>query len=110
MAPALANRAAGSREMALDRMAAMSSSKSGLMSFGARGGTFIISPGSVLTKQPPRWVMAGELVETDRLRARRVAAVQPEWAERLGAHLVKRSYGEPRWDERGGGAVVRRRR
>ncbi len=73
---------------------------------GARGGSFVIAPGSVLTKQPPRWVMAGELVETDRLRARRVAAVQPEWAERLGAHLVKRSYGEPRWDERGGRAVV----
>ena len=44
--------------------------------------------------------MAAELVETDRLRARRVATISPEWAERLGAHLVKRSYGEPRWDAR----------
>ena len=73
---------------------------------GARGASFVIAPGSVLTRQPPRWVMAGELVETDRLRARRVAAVQPEWAERIGDHLVKRTYGEPRWDVGRGRAVV----
>ena len=70
----------------------------------------MIAPGSVLAKQPPRWVMAGELVETNRLWARRVAAVQPEWAERLGAHLVKRSYGEPRWDDARGRAPSSPRR
>ena len=57
-------------------------------------------PGSVLTRRPPQWVMAAELVETTQLWARRVAAVQPEWAERLAPHLVKRSYGEPWWDAR----------
>ena len=36
---------------------------------GARDARFVIAPGSVLTKRPPRWVMAAELVETDRLRA-----------------------------------------
>jgi ATP-dependent helicase HrpA len=73
---------------------------------GARGSKFVIAPGSVLSKQTPRWVMAAELVETNRLYARRVAAIQPEWAERVGAHLVKRSYGEPRWDARRGAAVT----
>jgi ATP-dependent helicase HrpA len=73
---------------------------------GARGAVFAIAPGSVLAKRPPRWVMAGELVETSRLWARRVATVQPEWAERIGAHLVKRSFSEPRWDRRGGRAVA----
>ncbi len=73
---------------------------------GPRGARFAIAPGSVLTKQRPRWVMAAELVETNRLWARRVAAIQPEWAERAGAHLVKRSYGEPRWDAQQGRAVV----
>jgi ATP-dependent helicase HrpA len=66
----------------------------------------VIAPGSVLTKRPPKWVMAAELVETNRLWARRVAAVQPEWAESLADHLVKRSYGEARWDARAGRAVV----
>ena len=60
----------------------------------------------MLAKKPPRWVMAAELVETNRLWARRVATVEPEWAERIGAHLVKRSYGEPRWDARRGAAVT----
>jgi ATP-dependent helicase HrpA len=73
---------------------------------GARDARFVIAPGSVLNRRPPRWVMAAELVETNRLWARRVAAVQPEWAEPLGEHLVKRSYGEPWWDARAGRAVV----
>ena len=73
---------------------------------GGRGANFVIAPGSVLAKKPPRWVMAAELVETNRLWARRVAAVQPEWAERIGSHLVKRSYSEPRWDRRGGRAIA----
>jgi ATP-dependent helicase HrpA len=73
---------------------------------GARGSTFVVGRDSTLAKQSPAWVMAAELVETNRLWARKVAAIQPEWAERAGAHLVKRSYGEPRWDERSGRAVT----
>jgi ATP-dependent helicase HrpA len=73
---------------------------------GARDARFVIAPGSVLTRRPPRWVMAAELVETNQLYARRVAAIQPEWAEPLAQHLVKRSYGDPWWDARSGRAVI----
>ena len=73
---------------------------------GARQAEFVIAPGSVLTRKPPEWVMAAELVETNQIYARRVAAIDPRWAEHAGAHLVKRSYGEPRWDPKGGRAVV----
>uniref|UniRef100_UPI002616A8E7 ATP-dependent RNA helicase HrpA n=1 Tax=Ilumatobacter sp. TaxID=1967498 RepID=UPI002616A8E7 len=73
---------------------------------GAREARFVIAPGSTLTRRPPRWVMAAELVETNRLWARRVAAIQPEWAESLAEHLVKRSYGDPWWDARSGRAVI----
>ncbi len=73
---------------------------------GARNARFAIANGSVLARKPPRWVMAGELVETNRLWARVCAPIQPEWAERTAAHLVKCSYGEPRWDARRGAAVV----
>jgi ATP-dependent RNA helicase HrpA len=73
---------------------------------GARGSTFVVASGSVLAKRPPRWVMAAELVETNRVWARRVAAIKPEWCERAGAHLVRRSYGEPRWDAGQGRAVT----
>ncbi len=67
---------------------------------GARGARFAIFPGSGLARRPPPFLMAGELVETGRLWARQNAAIRPEWAERLGAHLVKRSYSEPHWSKR----------
>jgi ATP-dependent helicase HrpA len=66
---------------------------------GARGARFSISPGSTLFRKNPRWVMAAELVETARLWGRVVARIEPEWAERLAAHLVKRSYSEPHWEK-----------
>jgi ATP-dependent helicase HrpA len=69
---------------------------------GARGARFAIFPGSALARKPPDWVVAAELVETSRLWARTVARIEPEWAESLAAHLVRRSYSEPRWDARRG--------
>ena len=32
--------------------------------------------------------------------------IEPEWAEPLAAHLVRRSYSEPRWDARRGAAMA----
>ncbi|MEO3812673.1 ATP-dependent RNA helicase HrpA [Sphaerisporangium sp. B11E5] len=72
---------------------------------GARSAKFAIFPGSALFRKPPRWVMAGELVETSRLWARVVAKIEPEWVEPLAAHLVVRSYSEPHW-EKNQGAVM----
>jgi ATP-dependent helicase HrpA len=73
---------------------------------GAHGSKFAIGSGSALSRKQPKWVIAAELVETNRLWARTVASVQPEWAESIGKHLTKYSYGEPRWDARSGRAVV----
>ena len=67
---------------------------------GARNSRFMVFPGSGLAKKPPRWIMAGELVETTRLWARTNAKIQPEWIEKAAAHLVKRSYNEPHWSTR----------
>ena len=52
------------------------------------------------TGRTPQFLMAAELVETSRLWARQNAAIKPEWAERLGAHLVKRTYSEPHWSKK----------
>ncbi len=76
---------------------------------GARGARFAIFPGSGLKGKNPPFLMAGELVETGRLWARQNAAVQPEWAERLGAHLVKRSYSEPHWSRKRAAVMARER-
>ena len=67
---------------------------------GARGARFAIFPGSGLYRKNPQFLMAGELVETSRLWARQNAAIKPEWAERLGKDLVKRSYSEPHWSKK----------
>ena len=76
---------------------------------GAHGSKFVIGNGSVLSKSLPKWVIAAELVETNRLYGRVVASVQPEWAEHIAAHLAKYSYGEPSWDARRGAAVCSQR-
>ncbi|MEV4779146.1 ATP-dependent RNA helicase HrpA [Burkholderia sp. LMU1-1-1.1] len=68
---------------------------------GARGIKFNIWPGSSLLKKPGKWIMAAELVDTTRLYARCVARIEPEWLEKVGGHLLKKSWGEPRWEKRG---------
>ncbi|HVE06010.1 MAG TPA: ATP-dependent RNA helicase HrpA [Paraburkholderia sp.] len=67
---------------------------------GARGIKFHLWPGSPLLKKAGRWVMAAELVETSRLYARGIAKIEPEWVERVGAHLLKKSLSEPHWEKR----------
>jgi ATP-dependent helicase HrpA len=74
--------------------------QSGGAYLGARGIKFHIWPGSTLGKKAGKWVMAAELVETTRLYARCIAQIQPEWIEKIGGHLLKKSWGEPRWEKR----------
>jgi ATP-dependent helicase HrpA len=73
---------------------------------GARGAHFAAWPGSALAKKPPTWVMAAELVETSRLWGRTLGRIDPEWAERLAPHLVRRTYSEPHWSSRQGSAMA----
>ncbi|HTQ36339.1 MAG TPA: ATP-dependent RNA helicase HrpA, partial [Steroidobacteraceae bacterium] len=64
---------------------------------GARGTRFVIAPGTPLASRPPKWVVAANLVETTRLYARMVAAVQPGWIEAAAGHLLRREYTDPHW-------------
>lgn len=73
---------------------------------GARGVRFSIFPGSGLRKKSPTAVMAAELVETSRLFARTVAAIDPAWAEALAGDLVNRSVSEPHWSKAAGAALA----
>ncbi|HQP66129.1 MAG TPA: ATP-dependent RNA helicase HrpA [Quisquiliibacterium sp.] len=67
---------------------------------------FSIHPGSALARKPPRWLMAGELVDTGRLYARTVARIEPAWIERAAAHLIRTSYSEPHWEKKAGQVVA----
>lgn len=73
---------------------------------GARNTRFYIFPGSGLAKKSPKWIMSAELVETSRLFARDVAAIEPQWLEKLAAHLVKISYSEPHWSAKRGAVLA----
>jgi len=73
---------------------------------GGRGARFAIFPGSALFKKQPRYVMAAELVETSRLWGRMCARIEPEWAEELAGHLVKRTYSEPHWEKKRGAVMA----
>lgn len=69
---------------------------------GARNSRFVLAPGSVLTKRPPRWIVVADLVETSRLFGRIGARVDPDTVERIAGDLVQRTHSEPHWDaERG---------
>ena len=74
----------------------------------SRGGPSPSGQAAVKTHQP-EWIMAGEVVETSRLYGRTVAGVNSDWIVELGAHICKRSYGEPFWDERTGRVLARER-
>ena len=73
---------------------------------GARGTKFAIFPGSGLFKKGPDWVLSAELVETSRLWAHTNAAVEPQWIEEVGKHLISVQYSEPHWSLSSGAAVA----
>ncbi len=66
---------------------------------GTRGIKFRVFPGSGLFKKTPKWIMAAELVRTTQLFARSAAKINVDWVEKAAAHLIKRNYSEPFWDD-----------
>ncbi|WP_300338996.1 ATP-dependent RNA helicase HrpA [Accumulibacter sp.] len=73
---------------------------------GARGIKLLIHPASALQKKAGKWIVAAEISETTRLFARCVARIEPEWLERVGAHLLKRSHFDPHWEKKAMQAIA----
>ncbi|WP_328363498.1 ATP-dependent RNA helicase HrpA [Mycobacterium sp. NBC_00419] len=73
---------------------------------GARNSKFVLAPGSVLTKRPPRWIVVADLVETSRLYGRIAARVDPDIVEQVAGDLLQRTYSEPHWDAQRGAAMA----
>ncbi len=67
---------------------------------------FSIHPSSSLTRKPPRWLMAAELVDTGRLYARGVARVEPAWIEHAASHLIRTSTSDPHWEKKAAQVVA----
>jgi ATP-dependent helicase HrpA len=73
---------------------------------GSRNRKLQLFPGSSQARKPPKWLVAAEIVETSRVYAREVGAIDPEWALGVNPDLLKRHYYEPRWNARRGQAVA----
>ena len=67
---------------------------------GARGIRYYRHPGANLSKKPGRWIMAAELVETTRLYARGIAAIEPQWIPAMAGHLLKTQLLDPHWEKK----------
>ncbi len=67
---------------------------------GARGIRYWRHPGVHLSKRPGRWIVAAELVETTRLYARGLAAIEPHWLPGIAGHLLKTQLLEPHWEKK----------
>ncbi len=109
------------------RNIAMKSQKPKDLSYtGAGGLELMIFPGSCLArgqgsqqktgaseqdqKKMPvtsnQWIMAASFLETTRLYAMTVAAIDQEWLEPLGGTLCRKSWSHPRWHKKSGQVIA----
>ncbi len=73
---------------------------------GARGIRFWRHPGAHLSKKPGRWLVAAELVETNRLYGRGLAAIEPQWLPGIAGHLLKTQLLDPHWEKKAAEVVA----
>jgi len=73
---------------------------------GTRERKFQIFPGSALAKKPPRWLLAGQIIDLQKVYALLCAEVEPAWIEQQAVHLVKRSWREPHWSRKRGAVLA----
>ncbi|MFK7889300.1 MAG: ATP-dependent RNA helicase HrpA [Granulosicoccus sp.] len=69
---------------------------------GTRNRHLSIFPGSGLFKKKPKWIMAAEVVETSKVYARQVAAIDSAWIEAAASHLLRYSYRDAHWKRKRG--------
>jgi ATP-dependent helicase HrpA len=66
----------------------------------------MIFPGSNQFHKAGSWIVAAELVETNKLYARCVADIKSEWLEPIAGFLCRSSYSAPRWEKKKGQVVA----
>ncbi|QDU06974.1 ATP-dependent RNA helicase HrpA [Gimesia aquarii] len=67
---------------------------------------YFLWPGSGVFEKKPKWIISAELIETSKRYARTVAKISPNWIEPAAAHLVKKSWSDPRWNGDAASAVA----
>jgi len=67
---------------------------------GCRQRKFHIFPGSGLFNRGPKWVVASDIVETQKVYARHLAKIDPQWIVDKASHLIKHHYTEAHWEKK----------
>jgi ATP-dependent helicase HrpA len=73
---------------------------------GTRERRFRVFPGSALAKAPPQWLLAGQIIDLQKVYGMLCARVEPEWIERAAAHLAKKSWRDPHWSRKRGAVLA----
>lgn len=66
-------------------------------------------PGSAQAKRKPKWLVAGEYIETSRLFAHTIGEIKPQWASESAQHLCRYSYSAPHYHVRSGSVKAYRK-
>jgi ATP-dependent helicase HrpA len=67
---------------------------------------FGIFPGSAVSKAPPQWLLAGQILDLQKVYALTCARVEPAWIEQQAAHLVKKSWRDAHWSRKRGAVIA----
>ena len=73
---------------------------------GTRERRFQVFPGSSLAKSPPQWLLAGQIIDLQKVYGMLCARVEPEWIEQQAEHLIKRSWRDPHWSRKRGAVMA----
>jgi ATP-dependent helicase HrpA len=68
--------------------------------------SFTIFPGSSLAKSQPPWVLAGQILDLQKVYGMLCARIEPHWIEQQAAHLVRRSWRDVHWSRKRGAVVA----
>jgi len=68
--------------------------------------SFSIFPGSSLAKSQPPWVLAGQILDLQKVYGMLCARIEPQWIEQEAAHLVRKSWRDVHWSKKRGAVVA----
>ncbi|HEX5125089.1 MAG TPA: ATP-dependent RNA helicase HrpA [Rhodanobacteraceae bacterium] len=68
--------------------------------------TFSIFPGSALAKSQPPWVLAGQIIDLQKVYGMLCARVEPQWIEQQAPHLIRKSWRDVHWSRKRGAVVA----
>ncbi|HEY6895166.1 MAG TPA: ATP-dependent RNA helicase HrpA, partial [Rhodanobacteraceae bacterium] len=68
--------------------------------------SFSIFPGSSLAKAQPPWVLAGQILDLQKVYGMLCARIEPPWIEQQAAHLIRKSWRDVHWSKKRGAVVA----